>query len=376
MGNQWSQGKVLVTLVGAIFIGILMMTYLPGLLPKTPAQQGTIITTVVGGGIVTTTVGTGGTPTNNYQIGLLYTESISTSGATASTTSPSYVVYNSNGRRLSSVSSLYGEAGGAIATGATATVFNVYPSDGDYLFIKVDTGTAEYPDVAKIMSSNPMFVDWKWIPVAAATVPDFVVEMKISNMGTPNYQVSPSISGKIKFQCQPDDLSLTLSAPADQLVLGIVSGTDVYVTWTLSALSTSQGMCLAKLYFTTNQTATDYGMQDLTITASSNIVLMKTAQNLGTTYTMNLPASTSQNTAGITTYWRYWPLNADVATDISEGLLIMRGTSDADSIQFRAHYKTYFTSVGHEATTVFCYRLISAADGLQTAATDTVSIGG
>jgi hypothetical protein len=347
-------------LLALILIGVIAFYYLPGFLgaifPTTPTQPYTP-----------------SGPFQNYNIGFTYQETNALSGSAESTTSPSYIVYHSNGRRLSSINSLYGEQGVAIASGTTATNFAVLQTDGDYLFINIDTGTGHYPDVAKIMSSNPAFVSYKWIPVSSATVGELVVELQISKLGAPNYNVNPSISTKLLISCVPNDVSVTMSSPADQTSLG-VSQTDVYITWQLTGLTANQGFAFARIYVTSNQTASDLECLDLTITSSSYIVNMQTATNVGSTYLIPTASATSTTTGGVVQFWRYFPFNRDQASEYSQALLIPRGSSDADVIYVRLHARVTLRTAGHGVTCVLGVALISAGNSVQTAVTDSVTL--
>jgi len=312
----------------------------------------------------------------NYNLGFTDQARNAVDGSSVSLTSASNNVFHSNGRRLSSLSTLYGEQGVA-TNGATTVNFPVYKTDGSYLFVNIDTGTAEYPDPADILASNTALTGCRWVPVSAATVPELVCELDMARLGSPNYNINPSLSTQLLVAAVPDDLALTLSAPADQTSIGTTAGTDVYITWEVTALASAQAFSFARIAITSNQTAFDYDALDITITASTGIVEMSNYANVGTTLTYSSAYSTAQTTSGITQLWKYFPRSTgDQATDYTNTLLIARSSSDADSIRIKLHLKTYFSASGHGATVVMNLRLISANNAIQTAVTDSVEVRG
>jgi hypothetical protein len=315
-------------------------------------------------------------PFQNYNIGFTYQEQNAISGASVSTSSPVYAVYHSNGRRLSQVSTLYGELGTTISSGSTATKFAVNEADGDFLFVNIDTGTAHYPDPAAFLKANPAFTAAKWIPVSSATVPELVAELQISKLGAPNYNIDPSISIQLLIPCIPDDLAASLSSPADQDSIGTTANTDVYVEWELTNLSAGEAFAIARLWITSNQTTAYMEVQDVQIISSSKIVTMNSFQDVGTSLTISSAYSTAGTASGVTQFWRYWPSDEDVSTDYTNTLLIPRSSSDADSIKIKVHAKVSFTAAT-DAVTINCnLRLVSAANGLQSTVSDTVVLGG
>ena len=115
---------------------------------------------------------------------------------------------------------------------------------------------------------------------------------------------------------------------------------------------------------------------DITVTASTNIVELTSVSSMGTTLTQ-MPYATNADTNGVTILWKYYPkAPSDFATDFTQGLLIGRSSSDADSIRVKAHFKTYFPNAANGVTVTLSVRLISANHAIQTAVTDTVTLGG
>jgi len=367
MFNRKGQAKI--SAGALLLIGILLIAifyFFPAIV-KVPTQQGTIVVQQ-----------TAQQPTfqapSNFNIGVTYQERNAISGAAASTSSPSYLIFHSNGRTLSSVSSLYGESGVALTSGST-TKFTVYPTDGSTLFLALNAGTAHYIDVAKLLSSNPFISNVKWIPVDSATVNRLVAEVNLGRLGTPNYNIDPSLSAQILIPVLPADTSVTLSSPADQDGLGTTPGRDVYITWEITGISADSAIDVAKLYFTSNQTAALVDLLDVKITAP-RIVNPATGQDLGGNLNIPAAAMTSQTTTGVTQYWRYLPGDRDQAVEYGQGLTIVRGASDVDSVRIQLHVKTYFTAATDAATVTIGFRLIGADNTLQAAVTDTVALGG
>lgn len=312
----------------------------------------------------------------NYQIGFLYTERLSTTGGTVTTTSPSYRVYNSESQRLSSVSSLYGKTPSVIASGTTATGVPITAKDNGYLFIGINPGTTDFPDPAKILKDNPAFTSCKWMPVASSGVNELVCELEISQLGAPNYQAGTNaITTTLKIAVNLDDLAVTMSAPADQDSLGTTASTDVYVTWTLSALASTNAFAFGRIQVTSNQTSAYMTLHDMIITPSASVVNMQTFSS-ASKLTFNTAASTSGTAAGITQTWKYWPRDKADPNDYSDTLLIARSANDGDTIDVRVHAKVSFPAATDAVTIVLSGTVMSAANALQTAVTDTAILGG
>lgn len=312
----------------------------------------------------------------NYQVGFLYTERLSTTGGTVTTTSPSYRVFNSNGQRLTGVSSLYGTTPFVIASGTTATGVPVASKDNGYLFVGVNPGTTDFPDPAKILADNPAFTSCKWIPVASSNVNELVCELELSRLGSPNYQAGTNaITTTLKIAVNLDDTGVTMSAPADQDSLGTTSGTDVYVTWELTGLSSTNAFAFARIQLTSNQTSAYMTLHDMTITPSSNIVNMPTFSS-ASKQTFNNPAYTSGTAGGITQTWKYFPRDKPDPNDYSDTLLVARSANDGDSILVKVHARVSFPAATDAVTIVLSVTVMSAANALQTAVTDSVILGG
>ena len=312
----------------------------------------------------------------NYQVGFLYTERLSTTGGTVTTTAPSYRVYNSNGQRLSGVNTIYGTTPFVIASGTTATGVPISTKDNGYLFVGVNPGTTDFPDPAKILADNPAFTSCKWIPVASSNVNELVCELELSRLGAPNYQAGTNaITITLKIAVNLDDLAVTMSAPADQDSLGTTAGTDVYVTWDLSALASTNAFAIGRVQVTSNQTSAYMTLHDMTITPSSSIVNMPTFSS-ASKQTFNTAASTSGTAAGITQTWKYFPRDKTDPNDYSDSLLVARSANDGDSILVKIHARVSFPAATDAVTIVLSVTVMSAANALQTAVTDTVILGG
>ena len=326
------------------------------------------------GGLFATQQITGSTVDGEaYNFGMTYQESNALSGASYTGTSSSYNLIQSNGQRLASVNSLYGTASLVnVASGTTATEIPVY---NNIIFINIDTGTAHFPDVSQIMQNNQFLTDFAWLPVSSANVPELVVEADLSKVGSPNLNVDPSISAKLLVAGIPEDTGASMSSPADQTGIGTTQ-TDVYINWEITGLSASEGFSIARMWLTSNQTASELEILDVTIDTSSYIIDMGNGNNLGEDYVIGSPPATAQTSGGITQFWRFVPGASDVSTDYSDTLVIPRGASDADSIIIRVHGRTTFAGggTGHSLTAVMNLRVISAGNALQTTVQDSVTL--
>ncbi len=310
----------------------------------------------------------------NYNIGFTWQDDNAMSGAAAAPTSPVYSIYHSGGERLSQVTSLYGKQGLSIASGTTATAYAVTPEDGDYLFLRIDTGTDMYPHVSSLIASNAGITSCKWIPTTSRNVPELACELQISKLGSPNFNNPNAITTTLLIPVLDDDVSLTLNSPSDQTSIGVTSATDIYVTWEFTALGSDEAAAFSRIWVTSNQTSTDYEVLDVIISSGGDLITMDTFTNHGDSYNIPTPWATSTTSSGVAQFWRLWPDDEDISADTSNTILFPRGSSDADSIQIRVHVQTYFTASGHGATIVLNYRLITANNVLQTAGSDSVTL--
>ena len=311
-----------------------------------------------------------------YDLGMTFQESLATTGGAITTATPSYNVVHSNNRRLANIDSLHGESIVNIASGSTKTAFTVQKSDGDYLFINVDPGTTDYPVPSRILNDNSYLTMCKWIPVTNANVPELVCELQLSRLGGLNFNIDFPRSAQLLVAAIPHDLALTMSAPADQDSLGTVGSTDVFVDWDLTALAADEAFDFARIWISSNQTTAFMEVLDITITSGPDIIEMATFTNLGNTFTTPSAYATAGTAAGVTQFWRYYPVDEDISNDYTNTLLIARGSQDADSIRVRIHAQVSFAAGTDAVDIILHVRLVSAANGVQAEVTDTVSLGG
>ena len=310
-----------------------------------------------------------------FSIGWQFQERNAGDGSSITTSSPSYnVVTSTNGVGLDSIGTLFGRQGNNIASGATNTNIPIEPETNGVIYVEVDTGTTDYPDPAKILSENPYLTRCKWMPVTNANVNELVCESRVP-LTSPNPNVVAPIERRLLVSAWLDDLAVTASAPADQDSLGTTAGTDVFIDWELTALASNQAFDFARIWITSNQTTAFGEVRSLTITSSTGQVQMAKNLNAGVS-AIYTPAATATTASGVVQFWRFFPTDKDIANDIGDGLLIGRTSSSADSIRIRAHVRVSFAAATDAITAVINVRLISAANGLQTAVTDSVIAGG
>ena len=115
-------------------------------------------------------------------------------------------------------------------------------------------------------------------------------------------------------------------------------------------------------------------MQSLTITAPGGLIESKTSTNVGTSKIYSVVA-TSGTAAGVTQFWRFWPINKDAGLDYSDALLVGRASSNEDVIRMRMHIKTSFVTFTDTIIDTMRLRMMSAANAAQTDVTDAVSLG-
>ena len=312
-----------------------------------------------------------------FNIGFTGDEFNSKTQAVFTPASAAYCLYNSEGKSLSSISTLFGVVCTTLTADASTTAsFKVLPSDADIFYMNLDTGTAHYPDPAKILSENTFYTSCKWVPVTNANLNELVCQGSINKVlggGKPQLGVDPAVRQFVKIQGMPDDLAITLSAPADQTSISTTSGTDVFVTWEITAVADNEAVALSHVRLTSNQTAQRINVIAFQITSPAGIVSTGNSVNYGTQKT--LPIVKTSSTSGITDFWQIVPESGAVqADDISQTITVFRGASDTDSIQIRAHIRASFPSSLATVTVTLSVNLISAGNALQTATTDVVTL--
>lgn len=308
-----------------------------------------------------------------YNIGFTSAVTNSMTGATANPTSDTYNLYHSQGQRLSSLTTLFGESGTSIT--GTSKSYAVYPEDGNFLFFNIDTGTDYFPDIAKILTANPWLTSCKWITVSSSTVPEAVCEVQLDKIhqGDLDKDIDPIASRELAVPALPDDTGVTMSAPADQSGIGTTAATDVYITWQLSALAANEAWAIGKIRVASNNTARQVEILDLEIRSGSYIVNMPTYTNVGSSLKYNAPQQVSTTSLGVVSYATYFPANTNVAADYTNTLLIPRSASDTDVVYVTLHIQTYFAAAGG-VTLTFGATVLSAANAVQTEVTDAVKI--
>ena len=310
-----------------------------------------------------------------FNIGFTGDEFNSKTQAVFSPTSASYCFFNSEGKALSTKTTLYGAGCTTLTADASTTAsFKVLPSDVDIFYVNLDTGTAHYPDVAKMLSENTFLTSCKWVPVTSANLNELVCQGSINKIlggGKPQLGVDPAVRQFIKIQGMPDDLALTLSAPADQTSISTTSGTDVFITWEITAQADNEAFAFSHIRLTSNQTAQRVNVIGFQVTAPAGIVSPATNTNYGTQKTF--PIVKTSSTTGITDFWQIVPESGAVqADDISQVIYVFRGASDTDSIQIRLHLRASFPSALAAVSVTMSVNVISAGNALQTATTDAV----
>lgn len=312
-----------------------------------------------------------------FNIGFTADEFNTKTQAVFTPTSASYCLYNSGNIPLSSRTTLFGVGCTTLTADATTTAsFKVLPSDGDIFYMDLDTGTAHYPDVAKMLSENTFLTSCKWIPVTSANLNELACQGSIDKIlggGKPQLGVDPAVRQFVKLQGMPDDLAITLSAPADQTSISTTSGTDVFITWEITAVADNEAVAFSHVRLTSNQTAQRVNVIAMQITSPAGLVSPVTNTNYGTQKSFAIVKTSS--TSGITDFWQIVPESGAVqADDISQPIYIFRGASDTDSIQIRVHLRASFPSAGAAVTVTLSVNLISAGNALQTATTDVVTL--
>ena len=301
-----------------------------------------------------------------FNVGFTDAEENAYSGAALGTTSSSYRVFHSNGRRLSSVSTLYGESGLALS-GATSVNFAILGSDNGIVFVSLYTGTADVPSIMSVRLTNPGYGDAKWMDVDTPNLPRLVVELDLKKYGTPNLNVDPSIRVDVKVRGADEDTGITMSAPADQTSIGTTAGTEKTVEWTITAITANAGAVISELYITSNQTSTDFECFEVTFGRNQPI---KMNDAWASTVSQINVLRTSGTAAGITQTWTYIDSDAIVAN----AYLVGDPTGGNDGLSITLRVKCYFTVSNHGATCVLNLKLSDADGTVQTVVTDSMEL--
>jgi len=224
---------IIVGLVLAAALGLYFLNVKP-LSPTTPPPTGGAVTA--------------------YQWTVTQSGIFALNGTTYSPSGASVTFYHSNGQHLSQSSSLYNTGGGVAISSSTA--FQVAGSDNGFIYVVINPGTVAFLDVPMLLK-NPGFASTGyWIPVGASSVYQFAVEL------TPTQYVGsePSTTGgfptlgssQLSIPYIHDGSAVAaISSPADQTS---TSGSDISIKWQVSGIVKADGVVLAGLRFTSNQT--------------------------------------------------------------------------------------------------------------------------
>jgi len=367
-----TQGQLLLTVIVGAAVVMAMWIFV-----FAPMQGGQTI--VVGpGGTTTTITQPGGTTPGgfvSYDVAFTYGETNAVGGGALTTASATYNVFHSGGVPLSQVTTLFGIGSQAIAAGTTATRISMQEADNDFLYINLDLGTTDYPDPASILAANSDISMAKWLPVTSRNVPELVVQYNVPN---PNWNADPEVSAQLLIRGIPDDTGVTLSAPADQDSLGTTANTDAYITWTASALAANNAWAFANIKITSNQTTQYMSVMDIEVDTSSYIVDMKSFTNIGDNVYYTSPAKVTGTAGGVDQQWQFFPRDSSIsrASDFASTILVPRSSSHADQISITAHVRLSFAAAANGVTCVLSVEVIDASNGIQTAVTDSVALGG
>jgi len=301
-----------------------------------------------------------------FNVGFNTYEKNALSGGSASTSSASYQVFHSNGKRLSQISSLYGVAGVTLSTSAT-TSFAVTPEDNGIVFVSINPGDNHYPHIKSIRESNKGFLDAKWIDVDTQNKPRLVIELDLKKYGPPNLNVDPSLKLDLHVRVLPEDTSVSLSSPSDITSIGTTAGTEKTIEWTITGITADSGMAISELYITSNQTSQDYDV--ISVAFSKNLPIAM--NDPWATEVTSLPVVAKGFTSsGVTQRWDI----IDAGNLVANAYLVPDPSGGYDGITITVTVKTYFTSSGHGATCVLGIKLIDADGTEQSATTDSVTL--
>ena len=301
-----------------------------------------------------------------FNIGFNTYEKNALSGASVSTSSASYQVFHSYGKRLKDITSLYGVAGVALSTSST-TSFAVDPKDNGIVFISINPGTGHYPHVKSIRENNPGFLDAKWIDVDTQNKPRLVIELDLKRYGTPNLNVDPSLKIDLFIRVVPEDTAISLSSPSDITGIGTTAGTEKTIEWTITGITADSGIAISELYISSNQTSTDYEV--ISVSLSKNLPI-KLNDPWGNEISSLPIIYTGKTSSGVTQTWYL----IDAKNLVANAYLVPDPSGGHDGITITVTVKTYFTSSGHGATCVLNVKLIDADGTEQSVVSDSVTL--
>ena len=281
-----------------------------------------------------------------FTVDLTEAETNAYTGASVSTTTPSYQAFHSNGKPLSSVTTLYGTTGSALS--GTAIHFPMRKEDNGIIFVSCYTGTAHFPSIKSIRESNSdAYIDAKWLDVDTANLPRLVIALDLKKVIKPNLLGGGAVSAgsyEVKVRAVPEDDSVTMSDAADQSSITLTSGKETTIEWDITAITADAGAIIGKLYITSNQTALDIECFELSITRNLPIK----ESNPWASEISSFPVVNQFKTAsGITQTWYYVQDDANLLRD---GFLVGDPTGGNDGIAVTLRLKTYFSVTKHGVT--------------------------
>lgn len=347
-------------LIGALLIGLLW-------------QAGYLTTWL---GLTTQPPGNVAPPPSNlwlqggFNVGFTDTEENAFSGTTSAGTSPSFRLYHSNGRSLSSLSTLYGEAGTAL-NGATSVNFAPLKADNGIVFVSINAGTDRIPSVSSLKAANPGYIDSKWMDVDTQNLPRLVMAFDCKVYGYPNLNINPALAVPIHIRNVAETDTPVIDAPADLTATGTTSGTTKTIQWTVTGPAADAGQAVSQLYFTSNQTTAYIELQDITF---SRNLPQKLSDSYGSSISnIAAPIAAYKTTSGVTQTWQF----IDSKSYLANCYLFPNPNTGATGYQVTARFKCYFTAGGsaQHVTLVVSIKAMDADGTEQAVVVDTVTIG-
>lgn len=171
----------------------------------------------------------------------------------ASTTSPSYVIYNTRGKDFNALTQ--SDLVGGTSISSSGTKITVLPEDQGILAMRVYAGTGHFPHIGETMKANSRITAYR-VDVDANRdgYLDLLVKLDFADISRTKSDLE--VPYKFSFQLYATDIgTVAVNSPANKAMgTGTKTGT---IEWQITTMTDKKGYRIARVYVTQNRTEED-----------------------------------------------------------------------------------------------------------------------
>jgi len=171
----------------------------------------------------------------------------------ASTTSPAYVVYHTNGKDFNALTQ--SDLVGGISIASSGTKFTVMPEDKGILAMRVYAGSGHFVHIDETKKANSRLVaERRDVDVNRDGYLDLLVKLDFADIS--QTQSDLEVPYKFSFQLYASDIgTVAVNSPANKAMgTGTKQGT---IEWQITTMTDKKGFRIARVYVTQNRTEED-----------------------------------------------------------------------------------------------------------------------